>query len=287
MPWSVWKSLHSQIGTYRESGGQLIPGTWALNTDAISAVTPGVDAAFVMDEDLQTAIQPLPDAGPYTLLHFISNQAVFTTGSIVPYLNNGTEIQYNPSGSSIAVVGGNNRWVNVYGILVPVATDSTSQQYRILWIQGQTFYTSAASAVAEDFRSLNLGNLTQMFPEFVPFIRLTLRRTLSYGNTYRVQIDTGPTYITGSRSSLVTVSGFTPSSHNSLTDLQGGVAGEYYHLTLSQQEAATRIASSSQSGLLSAEDWNTFNNPDLNFNVDGGEPHTNYGGIQPIDGGTP
>lgn len=50
------------------------------------------------------------------------------------------------------------------------------------------------------------------------------------------------------------------SDHNNLTNMQGGTSGEYYHLSSAQYAAATRIASGSQSGLLSSTDWTTFNN---------------------------
>ena len=49
-------------------------------------------------------------------------------------------------------------------------------------------------------------------------------------------------------------------NHNDLSGLQGGTAGEYYHLTSAQHTLATQVASGSQTGLLSSTDWTTFNN---------------------------
>lgn len=46
------------------------------------------------------------------------------------------------------------------------------------------------------------------------------------------------------------------SKHSQLQGVQGGE----YHLTASQLTSVTRIANSTQDGLISAEDWNTFNN---------------------------
>lgn len=48
--------------------------------------------------------------------------------------------------------------------------------------------------------------------------------------------------------------------HNELTQLQGGAVGEYYHLTGAQHVLATQIGTSTQTGLISSTDWNTFNN---------------------------
>lgn len=47
--------------------------------------------------------------------------------------------------------------------------------------------------------------------------------------------------------------------HNDLSSLQGGDTDEYYHLSLDEYNAATRNATSSQSGLLTSTDWSTFN----------------------------
>ena len=52
----------------------------------------------------------------------------------------------------------------------------------------------------------------------------------------------------------------TINNHENLDGLQGGVAGNHYHLTQAQHTSATRNASGSQDGLLSNTDWNTFNN---------------------------
>lgn len=48
--------------------------------------------------------------------------------------------------------------------------------------------------------------------------------------------------------------------HNDLDGKQGGTTGEWYHLTSAQHTNATRNATSSVTGLLSATDWTTFNN---------------------------
>ncbi|MHA1304223.1 MAG: hypothetical protein ACTSPI_11035, partial [Candidatus Heimdallarchaeaceae archaeon] len=47
--------------------------------------------------------------------------------------------------------------------------------------------------------------------------------------------------------------------HAELGNLQGGIAGEYYHLTDAQHTIAIQAATASVSGYLSTTDWNTFN----------------------------
>jgi hypothetical protein len=48
-------------------------------------------------------------------------------------------------------------------------------------------------------------------------------------------------------------------SHNDLAALDGGTAGEYYHLTSAQHTIATTPAATAQDGYLVQADWNTFN----------------------------
>jgi len=48
-------------------------------------------------------------------------------------------------------------------------------------------------------------------------------------------------------------------AHNDLVGLQGGTAGEEYHLTLAQHTVATQAASGSQAGYLASADWSKFN----------------------------
>lgn len=208
--------LHEKIGTYRRSGGSLTAGTYAIQSATDADITPGTDQVIIADEDLPTTNAAWTQ-GSYTRLHFISNVAVFTQSSTMPFPVSGGNIQYNPSGTSLSAITTNSTYVNVYVIYMPVASDSESQKYRTLWLIGQTTYTSLAAAQAEDFRSLNLGDLADLASEFIPFVQITYRRENSYGSTGKVRIEASPLYITGSRSSLVTLSGLTPSNHSNLS----------------------------------------------------------------------
>jgi hypothetical protein len=190
-----------------------------LNTNTVAAVTPAVEVAVVADEDCPTTIAALVDGSTYTRLHFDSGLAVFTTGSTFPYPDDGTNIQYNQnptSGTALTAITANARWVNIYGILVPVASDVASQAYRIVWMTGQASYNTLAAAQAEDFRSLSTGNLSSIFAEFVPWIRLTYTRVIS-NQTRNAQLNAIPAYLTGNKQSLVSVSGFVSPDHQSLT----------------------------------------------------------------------
>jgi hypothetical protein len=208
---------HDKIGTYRKSGGLLTAGTFTVQgSTADTQVTPGTDQVVVRDEDLPTTIAAWPE-GSYTRLHFISGVAVFTKASALPYPVSANTIQYNTGGTSLAVAPANNSYINVYTLYVPVTSDSESQEFRVLWMIGQSTYTSLATAQAEDLRSFNFGDIAGLITEFVPYVQTTFRYNSAYGTTGRVRIEANPIYISGSRSSIVGVSGITPTTHNNLS----------------------------------------------------------------------
>ncbi len=279
MPWQAWEEFHNQIGTYRKSGGLVPSASWAANTNTVAAVTPAVESAIVADEDLDSTINAIPDGGPYTTLHFINSIGVFTKSSTFPFIDDGTEIQYNPGGTSLAPLAANSRFYNIYGIFIPVASDSDSQQYRVVWLTGQTFYSTPAAAQSEDFRTLNLGNLSTIFTELVPYIRITIQRDSAYNNTRRARFVTGAvTYIVGNRQNLVSVSGVTPTDHTTLTGRSTADSHPASAIsnTVYQDMSTTNVQSSLE-----------FLYDKIAYQIDGGRPDSEYGGTFTIDGGGP
>jgi hypothetical protein len=223
MPWQSWKEFHQTIGTYIVSGGLVPAASWTANTYTTVAVTPAVEVAVIQDEDLPTTVPAFTDGSTYTRLHFDSGLAVLTPSSTLPFPNDGTNIQYNQnpsSGTALTAIATNARFVNVYDVLVPATSDADSQVYRHLWLTGQQIYTTLAAAQGEDFRTLITGDLANSFPEFIPYARITYERQTGGGSTttFNARIPTGGiSYLIGNRASLASVSGFTPTDHNTLT----------------------------------------------------------------------
>lgn len=283
------EEMHRTIGAYRVSGCQIVAGSYVLNSNAVTAVTPAVDAGVMADEDLKTAIAALTDGSTYTRVHLDTGSPVFTTGSTFPFPDNGTDILYNAnpsSGTALVAMTTNNRWVNVYGLLCPATASALSQEYRIIWLTGQQVYTTSAAAQSEDFRTLVTGNLAALMPEFVPYIRLTYKRTNS-NLTRNAQFDVNPTYLLGSAMGLVSVSGLTPTDHALLT---GRAVADSHPASASSTDVSLFAG-----GLTSADTdvqkaLDTLSAKFLSYysNVDGGIPSTVYGGIlNPVDGGAP
>lgn len=212
------EELHSQVGTYRVSGGLPIAGTYTLNTASDAATTPGFDAAIVKDEDLQTTVSAWTE-GSYTQFHVgAGSTSVFTLGAAFPFQSAGSFLLVNDVTTGALSPGINNRYYNVYQLLIPATADANSQAYRTVFIQPQATHTSLAAAQAEDPRGLSLGDLGGTIPEYVVFSRLTYLTANGDANTGKCRL-MSITYVLGNRAGQVTVGGFTPSSHAALTDL--------------------------------------------------------------------
>jgi hypothetical protein len=210
MQWEAHQNLHNNIGTYRTSGATVagLSGGGSNQTD----MQPTVTAATVMDEDLPSTIPAIASKGTYMRAYVNTGVLTFSSGANI-FFDDATNPQYNAnpaSGTALVSITANNIYFNVYGILVPATSDAGSQAYRILWLTGQATYTSLALAQAEDFRTLNLGNLSTLFTEFVPYIRISLYRSSGgYRNTRAggATATSAVTYLAGSKAAYTNVSG--------------------------------------------------------------------------------
>jgi hypothetical protein len=249
MPWQAHRVLHDRIGTYRASGGTLDGATYTVNTDSDAATTPGFTSAVIVDEDLQSTVPATAD-GAYTTMRIgAGGVATFAVAAAFPFrVANpavaNTYLLLNNPATGAETAGINNRFYNLYDILMPVASDSESQKYRRLLLQPQVAYTSLAAAQAEDPRSLSLGTLSGLTPEFVFNSRITFQTASGSSNTGKCKIATGGvTYITGSAMSQVSVSGFnTPSAQNVLFTPAGRIAATNVQEAIEELDTDTALA---------------------------------------------
>jgi len=223
MPWQTHLVLHSRVGTFRVSGGTLDGATYTVNTASDVANTPGFTESVIMDEDLPSTVLATPD-GTYTTLRIgAGNTPTFDIDAAFPFRVANpavpdTYLLVNTPTTGAETAGINNRFYNVYDIMVPVTSDADSQKYRRLLLQPQATYTSLASAQAEDPRSLSLGSLTSLTPELVFNARITYTTSSANTNTGKIRIATGGvTYITGSAMRQVSLGGFSSPSAQSVS----------------------------------------------------------------------
>jgi len=229
MDYHSHENLHFNIGTYHRSGGAPVIGTYAFDTATDDAVTPSFAQALISDEDLDTIILQLDDtASGYTLMQISGyTNSVYTLDASRPFLAGAGYIYLNNPQTGAMAAGINNRWYNVYQIMIPVAADAPSQKYRMVFLQPQVAHTSLASALAEDTRGLYLGSLTSVSPEMVYYTRITYATSVSNGNYGKVTIPTGGiTFITGSKSSTISVTGgVAATNHANLSNLNWDDSG--------------------------------------------------------------
>jgi hypothetical protein len=124
-----------------------------------------------------------------------------------------------------------NDYANMYLVGVP----SISAVTQFLLIPGQTEYASLAEAQSESFSTLATGDLP--VAENVILWQITFQRGAAYGTTGKVRIAATPVRVYGNNS--ITVTGV--NVHNSLSGLQGGAAGDYFHLTAAQHTDITNL----------------------------------------------
>lgn len=175
MPWSVHEEFHRTNGTYLETGGDISGYTLASTTPAFRR--PSISATVVHDEDIESTINALADGGPYTHYYLTSTGlTTFNTSAaeIVPVLANNPYYNSFTTPNWTQTLMANNSYMNVWVLAVPVASDAGSQEYRYLFFQGQS-NGSLASEQAKSFSSLNLGQLVNIFTEFVLIGRIIIR----------------------------------------------------------------------------------------------------------------
>jgi hypothetical protein len=221
MPYSAHQNAHNNIGTtIKPGGGKATAGTYTENTATDAANTPGFDQAVVVDEDNETTVPALTE-GAYTTMRIAAgNLAVFDTTAILPFRAAGSFMLVNSPTTGAETATINNRFCNVYQILMPATADGDSQKYRMVFLQPQVAYTSLTSAQAEEPKSLKLGNLTGVSTEFVLHARITYVTATGDNNTGKCRIAAGGiTYLAGNKISQLNVAGYTPNSHSALSEL--------------------------------------------------------------------
>jgi hypothetical protein len=245
MPWQAHEEFHQSIGTYRTAGGVL--SGYTLASAVAANRRPSVSATYVKDED-DTTINPALTSTLYTK-HFLTSTGTtnFTveTADIVPLA--GAQPYWNQLTGGLwqQTLMANNTYMSVWLVAVPTGSDTTSQKYRYVWVQGQSNGTLAGQQ-ARNPSDLNLGQLVSLATEFVFINKLILRYTAGDWTIEQVDI------LTSNRNSVTsspvgvflstvahdtTLSGLgTPdaplsAAHNNLAGLQGGTTAEYYHLT--------------------------------------------------------
>lgn len=178
MSWQTHKELHEVLGTYRRSGGDLADYILASTTAADRR--PSVSAAVIVDEDLTTTNPSLAANGPYTQFYLSSTDtANFNTTAldIVPLSGNQPYYNQFTGGAWQQTLMSNNFYTSLWLVGVPVTSDSESQKYRYLWIQGQNQSLTLVGQQGLTPNDVNLGELSALTLELVFLTHIIIQYT--------------------------------------------------------------------------------------------------------------
>jgi len=240
---------HLTEGTKLISGGVLADYTPDTDTDV--AIQFSISEAVIADEDIRRTLAEKSDGTDYTIWYRSGTSGYWTwsTGNALPFLY-GTypQLNYDAGGATGWTLGDiSGLGLGTYVTAYVIATTALHSDHRFIIIPGQTQHTTLAAAQGETATALSLGTIP--FAEFVPIAQLVFRARSTYGGTAKAQL-ASVTRLTGGRGSFTSTA--ISSVHNSLTGLQGGNTGEYYHATSAENALLAAMAIAGGTGLASA-----------------------------------
>lgn len=227
-PKRVWFFNHLYLSTQYRTGITpsitSVDGNGSLITHAQYSVTTGI----ISDEDIDITVAALSAGDSKSLWYYNGTVWVNTaqaTGAGVLTAGTG-RAAYNDIASGLV------ECTNNYHVLTHLfaANDGT-----VIGIVGNAQYqllNDAKIAASTEIGTLLTTGLP--FPEFRAIATFINKTSNSYSNSVKtaiLSVDTGVPYIDWRKTSLNPAAGANAANHNQLSSLQGGQAGEYYHLT--------------------------------------------------------
>lgn len=224
--------FHNLFGAYwHASDGGLVLEDYTLQptSPANSDNQWSLTASTFHDEDIEHEI-PAHASGSYLVAWRDGADGIWQWDiSSVPLESSGTYIYYNENTGATwqRTALGNNQYVNYFVCHL----GSVPEDYRTVVIMGQELHLNLADAQAESLADITWG----AFPsdEVISSYKITFRTNSSYTTTGKARIE----YVTDTRLTnnfQITSGAAILQNHNALSGLQGGQAGEYYHITLAQ-----------------------------------------------------
>ena len=190
--WNSHKELHETIGTYLSSGGDL--SGYVLSSTTAANRRPDVSAATVNDEDIPT-VNPSLTSKLYTRFNLNGSTptASITTGSSDIVNVSGNQPYYNQftGGSWKQTLMSNNNYQAIWLVAVPVTSDSGSQDFRYIWVQGQSQSPTLSTIQALTPNDINLDGLVGTAPEYVFIAKVIIQYTAANWTLTSVQKLTG------------------------------------------------------------------------------------------------
>lgn len=232
MPHEAHEEFHQTIGTYKQSGGLLS-----------SYVLASTTAANVHDEDVEHVLAALTSKS-YTQLTLLgANTTVLTTAQadIVPLLVNNPYYNSFTAPNWGQTLMANNSYMCVWLVAQPTTHDANSENYRFLWVQGQSNGTLVSQQNLSPL-DVSLGEFSDDAAEFIFCAKVIIR---FQGGNWDL---TSVTALTGNRSVQV---GSPSGVYLSTVAVNGSLTGDGTITSpLSASSGATTVTAAGNTALL-------------------------------------
>lgn len=240
--------LNTLVGSYIVSGGILYD--YVLDSTTTSDRRPHITEVILRNIDSETVVDALTDS--YLYICYLSSSSNFNIsyyGDIVRV--SGSQPYYNlySGGTWSSQLLPSDKFITVFLIassVNPDANGSNDYRRRFLFLQSQGYYDSLSEAKAVDWSAVTLGELSS-YPAFVPRARIVIYYDGLDWVIKSVDVIGGCSKVGFINKSSIESSYI--NDHLLIDNIQGN--GQY-HLSLSERDAAIRLATPSQSGLMSA-----------------------------------
>lgn len=227
MPYQSHLHSHEVDGAYRVSGftasgytvrtGNPAADQPAANSELLINIAEGVHA----DEDLRSTVAEFVAGSNHTHFYRSGSSLAWTVGNATPYPMGTTYPRYNQNVAGnwqlteiTAPTNIQGRWINIFVAIQQCATGS--EDFEHLFIPGQQQFNSQTAALTETWETIDKSAFPA--PELIPIAQATYRADPRFtAVTGRVRLEVF-TPIFGTRSSRIAVSGFSPTSHPTLTN---------------------------------------------------------------------
>lgn len=227
MPWQSHIENHEINGAYRVSGFTCTGYTVRTGSPATdqplanSELDFTIDAGVHADEDLRNTVAAFTAGSNHTHFYRLGSDVGWNVSGVMPYPMGTTYPQYNQNVAGnwqlteiTAPTNSQGRWFNVFAVVQQCATGS--EDFEHLWIPGQAQFDSQSAALTETWDTIDKSAFPS--PELVPIAQVTYRADPRFtAVTGRVRMEVF-TPIFGTRSSRISVAGFSPTAHPTLTN---------------------------------------------------------------------
>lgn len=229
---------HDSIGSVYGTGMALADFVIDDDGDDAEDAQFSMAAGVFADEDIEHSLATIAKATGAEIWYLDGANWRWTTSAGYSILTLGAgRMAWNNGGAQAEV--GNNDFALCH-IFATTIGDDAGENPKFIAVQAQATYATKKLAWAGAETEINaLAYGTLPLQEIIPVGTVIFQTSNGYGNAVKsrtVTTEAGDDYVDW-RSSNLKASGGSIAAHNSIPGLQGGTAGEYYHLTDAQHTA--------------------------------------------------